>query len=186
MREHKTTCRWPATATYSTPPEARPADISRKWHGQFVSSTGRSRVPRELRGIDGLGCLRALRRRLRDARVVATAEGLSKAGAHGIGGIAALGVNLFANCGGVPSHRRRIGIRTKCNHTGGAGEWKYYADITNVPSIRVLTNSIAFADRYRAQDVVGQCLRKLMGGRPLSGAMGKTLPGLYTGRFMLL
>ena len=98
----------------------------------------------------------------------------------------ALGVNPLANCGGVPSHRRRIGIRTKCGHTGGDGEWKYYADITNVPSIRVLTNSIAFADRYRAQDIVSQCLRKLMGGRPPSGAMGKTLPGLCTGRFMLL
>ena len=52
--------------------------------------------------------------------------------------------------------------------------------------VHVPSNLTAFADRYRAQDVVSQCLRKLMGGRPLSGAMGKTLPGLYTGRFMLL
>ena len=52
--------------------------------------------------------------------------------------------------------------------------------------IYVLTRFIAFADRHRVQHVFSQYLGKLAGRRPPYGAMGKTLPGLYPGRFMLL
>ena len=58
--------------------------------------------------------------------------------------------------------------------------------INTVQPICVLTRFITVADRHRVKHVFGQYLGKLAGRRPPYGAMGKTLPGLYPGRFMLL